>query len=275
MENIHFEIPIYADASVIFKTVTNSNDSFDVVDEVISQIRQGYPSSQIHRGYPGWGDVVKEIKEYFGEEACKYLDDTDLKECISYTGECEIDYEEKAAGDSDLLAYHVFCEFDIDRFAKKHNLKHLDEGKKTNCTTNDLFDYATLLSSEEYERFEPYISDLGVQWWLREPDDMYCASFINKNGKIYDCYGYGYGTSYCIRPALHFTKENPFSIGEMFRIGDHSFTVISLNYALCNDSIEETEYDERKIVDDLDNWFDKIGETEIEFEKDEEGEREI
>lgn len=119
MDNISFKIPIYTDAVAMFEFATKSDERFDVVDAVISQINQGDPV---------WEDINEEIKELFGEEACEYLDE-DLEEYISYTGECEIDYEEMSAGDSDLLVYRVSCEFDVDKFAQKYNLEPVVEDK--------------------------------------------------------------------------------------------------------------------------------------------------
>lgn len=121
MDNIGFEIPIYTDAITMFEAATESDERFDVVDAVVSQIYQGDPV---------WDDIHEEIEGLFGEEACEYLDDINLKEYISYTGVCEIDFEEMAAGDSDLLVYRVSCEFDVDKFAQKYNLEPIDEEKE-------------------------------------------------------------------------------------------------------------------------------------------------
>jgi len=121
MDNIGFEIPIYTDAAAMFEMATKSDERFDVVDTVVSQIYQGDPA---------WDDIHEEIEGLFGEEACKYLDNVNLKEYISYTGGCEIDYEEMAAGDSNLLVYRVSCEFDVDKFAQKYNLEPIAEEKE-------------------------------------------------------------------------------------------------------------------------------------------------
>ena len=124
MNNIEFQIPIYTDAITMFEAATNSDTPrYDVVDAVINQIYQGDPV---------WEDVYEEIKELFGEDAGDVFNSMteDLKEYISYTGACEIDYGEMAAGDSDLLVYRVSCEFDVDKFAQKYNLEPVAEEKE-------------------------------------------------------------------------------------------------------------------------------------------------
>lgn len=118
-EPISFDIPIYTDAISMFEYATGNNPGhYDVVDAVVSQILQGDPVIE---------SIAEELNERFGDGAADHLDDIDLKDYITYTGTCEIDYEEMAAGDSDLLVYRVSCEFDVDKYAEKFELKELEE----------------------------------------------------------------------------------------------------------------------------------------------------
>lgn len=118
-ESICFDCSIYTDAISMFEYATGNNAGhYNVVDAVVSQIGQGDPVIE---------DVEEELNERFGDGAADHLDDIDLKDYITYTGVCEIDYEEMAAGDSDLLVYRVSCEFDVDKYAKEYDLKEIDE----------------------------------------------------------------------------------------------------------------------------------------------------
>lgn len=120
MDNIEFRIPICADVRTLFEAATVPNTPrYDIVDIVIDQI---------HQGDPVWEDVCEEIKELFGEEAGDIFNSmTDnLKEYISYTGVCNIDYEEIPHG---FLVYRVSCEFNVDKFAQKYNLESAYEEK--------------------------------------------------------------------------------------------------------------------------------------------------
>ena len=118
-EPICFDISIYTDANSIFNYATVPKAGrYDVVDAVVSQIGQGDPAIE---------SVAEELNERFGDGAADHLDDINLKDYITYTGACEVDYEEMAAGDSDLLVYRVSCEFDVDKFAREYDLKEVDE----------------------------------------------------------------------------------------------------------------------------------------------------
>lgn len=118
-EPICFDIPIYTDAISMFNYATDSKAGrYDVVDAVVDQIGQGDPAFE---------SVAEELNERFGDGAADHLDVIDLKDYITYTGACEIDYGEMAAGDSDLLVYRVSCEFDVDKYAEKFGLKELEE----------------------------------------------------------------------------------------------------------------------------------------------------
>ena len=118
-EPICFDISVYTDAISMFNYATDPKAGrYDVVEAVVSQIGQGDPAIE---------SVAEELNERFGDGAADHLDDIDLKDYITYTGACEIDYEEMAAGDSDLLVYRVSCEFDLDKFAKEYNLKEIEE----------------------------------------------------------------------------------------------------------------------------------------------------
>ena len=118
-EPIEFDIPIYTDAISIFEYATGNNTGhYDVLDAVVSQIMQGDPVIE---------SIAEELNERFGDDAADHLGDIDLKDYITYTGVCEIDYEEMAAVDSDLLVYRVSCEFDADKYAREYDLKEVDE----------------------------------------------------------------------------------------------------------------------------------------------------
>lgn len=95
----------------------------------------------------------------------------------------------------------------------------------------------TLLSLEEYQELEPNISLLNRLWWLRSPgfDDISAAFVIGAYG-FFNVIGFIVGLAFGVRPALVLESSN-LQVGDNFEFGNHTFTVISEKYALCNDSI--------------------------------------
>lgn len=132
-EPICFDVSVYTDATTMFDYATDPKAGrYDIVAAVVDQIMQGDPVIE---------SIEEEINERFGDGAADHLNDIDLKDYITYTGACEIDYEEMAAGDSDLLVYRVSCEFDLDKFTKEYNLKEIEEPEEDKIT-----------DKEDYER---------------------------------------------------------------------------------------------------------------------------
>ena len=136
---------------------------------------------------------------------------------------------------------------------------------------------ATLLSVEEAEKLDRGILKASGCWWLRSPG-MYgdWAPFVDGvDGDVYDI-GRDVDKSFGVRPALIISnlESSNLPMGDNFTFGDHSFTIISDCYALCNDFVGRCAFrkdwkaedanvyeasDVKKFVDD---WFAKAKEKE-------------
>lgn len=96
----------------------------------------------------------------------------------------------------------------------------------------------TLLSVDDYKEFKKNIPNINDYWWLRSPyaDSGHCAALVNDNGDV-DYYYVDLG--YAARPALYISNPESvdMEIGDKFDFGGHSWTIISDNYALCDESI--------------------------------------
>lgn len=105
------------------------------------------------------------------------------------------------------------------------------------------FDGLTLLSKEEYNKYQDGIKPVNFWWWLRSPGgDSYCASFVYGDGSLDRSYvSYASGS---VRPAL-ILKSNNLLIGDRFNFYNYNWTVISDQYALCDEAFCEMEFREK------------------------------
>lgn len=101
----------------------------------------------------------------------------------------------------------------------------------------------TLLSMEEYKEMKDHIPHLTDRWWLRSPGhidrthptwrELVC--FVNEYGIAHDnCSVDDAGVA--VRPALEIS-DNTLRAGDRFRLFGHEWTVISDQYALCDEPI--------------------------------------
>ncbi len=138
----------------------------------------------------------------------------------------------------------------------------------------------TILSSEEYEELESRIPPLNDNWWLRSPGyfDIHVATVMDDGHvNVIGCY---VGSAYPnVRPALILESSN-LQIGDNFKFGNHTFTVFSEKYALCDDSIgkhcfrkdwkakDANDYEKSDVKRYIEDWYEKS----LEIQKDEEEE---
>lgn len=136
---------------------------------------------------------------------------------------------------------------------------------------------ATLLSVEEAEELDREILKAGENWWLgsRGFSDLRAACVDGDDGYVYDG-GIDVSRSFGVRPALKLSNLESSSqkIGDTLSFGDHSFTIISDRYALCDDIIGEcvfrkdwrainaNVYEESDVKKFVDDWFAKAKEKE-------------
>ena len=92
----------------------------------------------------------------------------------------------------------------------------------------------TILSKEEYLRYEENIPEADFWWWLRSPGYYQCsAALVDSDGSR--SYGDVIGTR-GVRPALIINHGSSLQTGDRFKFFGHNWTVISAKYALCDDA---------------------------------------
>lgn len=136
---------------------------------------------------------------------------------------------------------------------------------------------ATLLSIEEAREMDEDILKADQDWWLGSPgyrDDV--AACVNSDDGSVIYFGHDVTYSFGVRPALKITnlESSIYQIGDTLSFGDHSFTIISEKYALCDEIIEKrpfcndhkkgNDYETSDIKVFVDNWFDRTKELEAE-----------
>lgn len=115
---------------------------------------------------------------------------------------------------------------------------------------------ATLLSVEEYEKYQSLIPFLGNWWWLRSPGLIqYCATHVNDGGGVSEAGHYVTYGSCAVRPALYIEVSNPenFRAGDKIDLQDKKWTVLDVFdvslYILCDDHIGYHRFDSKS-----NNW---------------------
>ena len=106
------------------------------------------------------------------------------------------------------------------------------------------FDGITLLSLEEYKEFKDRIPIRGFWWWLRSAGgkDIKRADGVNQLGYSDSCivkFPHG-GVSPVLR--IKNFESSVLKIGDRFKLKNHTWTVISNDYALCDDSIGDCPF---------------------------------
>lgn len=96
------------------------------------------------------------------------------------------------------------------------------------------FEGLTLLSSDEYNKYEDDIPMINKYWWLRSPGySSDYAPYVRSVGSLY--YSSVDSTDGSVRPALILNPESSLIVGDKFKYYDHNWTVISAKYALCDE----------------------------------------
>lgn len=95
------------------------------------------------------------------------------------------------------------------------------------------FSGLTLLSKEEYIENEDHIELIDDWWWLRSPGNYSeCASSIYYGDNLCDNIVCNIDGS--VRPALILDSAN-LHVGDKFKFYEHNWTIISEQYALCDE----------------------------------------
>ena len=136
---------------------------------------------------------------------------------------------------------------------------------------------ATLLSVGEAKQLNGDMLKASDNWWLRSAGySDYVAACVNGVSGLVNDYGLFVFFSFGVRPALKITnlESSIYQIGDTLSFGDHSFTVISEKYALCDEIIEKrpfcadlnrtNNYGASDIKVFVDNWFDRTKKLETE-----------
>lgn len=139
------------------------------------------------------------------------------------------------------------------------------------------FDGLTLLSKEEYNENKERINLINNcwWWWLRSPGKYtHDASGVSGDGSIGDRnVNNAYGS---IRPALILNPESSnLKIGDKFKFYNHNWTVISTQYALCDEAFYETQFRKNWAAEDANIYevSDIKKYIDVEWEKMKRGER--
>ena len=130
---------------------------------------------------------------------------------------------------------------------------------------------ATLLSAEEYEKYKIKISSRKDYWWWLRSSGLSesCAHYVNYCGYVSSRGDYVDNNYTAVVPALKIILNSDFEIGDKIKFGDQTFTIISDNYALCDDNIgyhcfredweesDSNDYEKSDIKKFIDDWFER------------------
>lgn len=127
----------------------------------------------------------------------------------------------------------------------------------------------TLLSDEEYEAAKKHIKPIYLDWWLRTPgdySDIY-AKDVGWNNSISHT-GAPVFNDEGVRPALKINlNDTNLKINDSFEFSDYTWTVISDNYALCDNTLclmpfkhnakesNENNYEESDVKEFIESWL--------------------
>ena len=111
----------------------------------------------------------------------------------------------------------------------------------------------TLLSKEEYIELESNIPIVDFWWWLRSPGSSSSSAFlIGYYGSRLDC-SVNSG-SIAVRPAIIIQESSHLKVGDNFWFYAHNWTVISDNYALCDEEFCYMPFNRDFSADDVNNY---------------------
>ena len=117
---------------------------------------------------------------------------------------------------------------------------------------------ATLLSVEEAKKLDSAcLKVFGAcdAWWLRSHGFYaYNAACVFGEYGIVTSDGDGVGEELGVRPALIISNLGDFEVGDKFEVGEYAFTIISDDYALCDDIIGSSPFREDYEADDANDY---------------------
>lgn len=144
---------------------------------------------------------------------------------------------------------------------------------------------ATILSAEESDAFltqeqrKCKWGGINSVWWLRTPGRRHdFAAYVYVDGQFRNDGALVTAPDINIRPALKISglQYTDLSIGDHFTFGDYSFSVISNNLALCDESADLCQFNENSqdgndyetshIKTKIDEWFNETMRDEIDTE---------
>ena len=120
---------------------------------------------------------------------------------------------------------------------------------------------ATLLPVEEAKKLDSdYLKDDDT-WWLRSPGIfVFDAACVDGEDGTVDVCGYNVVKVFGVRPALIISNLGDFEVGDKFEVGNkfenskYTFTVITDNYALCDNIIGSSPFREDHKADDANDY---------------------
>ena len=214
-----------------------------------------------------YGDYVREMwaQDYEGE-----LSDEKIREIsesmLGYLTQCGDEYEIE-----ELFSRLEEANEEKNAALREETSRRLKETNALHITG------ATLLSVEEAKQLNGDMLKASDNWWLRSPGDIArIAAFVYGVDGHVNVYGLYVTYAFGVRPALEITnlESSIYQIGDTLSFGDHSFTIISEKYALCDEIIEKrpfcndykkgNDYETSDIKVFVDNWFDRTKELETE-----------
>lgn len=103
----------------------------------------------------------------------------------------------------------------------------------------------TFLTIEEYEDYMNHIPKIEKDWWLRSPGFIgYNTAYVDRDGDV-NYNGFIVYISTDVRPVLIINRSSSnLQIEDAFNFGEHTWTVISDEFAICNDTLGERCYRE-------------------------------
>ena len=112
---------------------------------------------------------------------------------------------------------------------------------------------ATLLSVEEAEKLDSACLKADSLWWLRSPGICFIFAACVDGGSVSED-GLHVGRELAVRPALIISNLGDFKVGDKFTVGEYAFTIISDEYALCDDIIGDSPFRENDKADNADDY---------------------
>lgn len=214
-----------------------------------------------------YGDYVREM---WAEDYESELSDEKVREIsesmLNYLTRCGDEYE-----------IEELCAQLKEANEEKNAALHEETSRRLKETNAFHITGATLLSIEEAREVDEDILKADQDWWLSSCDHRdYCAACVFGDAGYVDVNGHTVIYSFGVRPALIISnlESSIYQIGDTLSFGDHSFTIISEKYALCDEIIEKrpfcnvrnktNDYETSDIKVFVDDWFDRTKELETE-----------